>query len=302
MKWVILGIFAVLMLTACQQNEVNISITRNVTTIKNIVNSPIDNITQNTALLNKTAENISISFIDVGPGDAIFIITPNKKFIVIDGGDGTHALKFTKYLLSRGVSEIDSVILTNPKAEHVSGINSLFTNFRIDKFFYSGAPYQATSYKNLIYRVSVIDENIAKYLVKTEIPLEIDGVNITLYPPYNGNFSNNVDENSIIIKVEYGKFSALLLSDCSGNCEYKVIDENLKSDIVKIPYHGDVEFSAKLLEATEPKITVVSNGDIPANNILLSLFTTTTYSTYEFGTLTFVSNGEKYWVKKEKIQ
>jgi len=292
----------IVLLTACQQNEVKVSITRNITTISTIVNKPInEGINEsNQTTLNKTAENISISFIDVGSGDAVLIVTPNKKFVVIDGGDASHSLGFTKELMTKGVDQIDTVILTNPKAEHCAGINSLFTNFKIKKFFYSGAPYQATTYKNLIYRVSAIDENIAKYLVKTELPLEVDGVNISVYPPYNGNFSSNVDENSLVIRIEYGKFSVLLLSDCIGKCEKMVINKGLKADIVKIPSHGDIAFSEGLLKSTEPKITVVTNGEILDNNILLSLFTTETYSTFQYGTITFVTDGNTYSIKKEK--
>jgi len=79
-----------------------------------------------------------------------------------------------------------------------------------------------------------------------------------------------------------------------------VINKGLKADIVKIPSHGDIAFSEGLLKSTEPKITVVTNGEILDNNILLSLFTTETYSTFQYGTITFVTDGNTYSIKKEK--
>ena len=70
---------------------------------------------------------LHIHFVDVGQGDCTFIVTPNNKKILIDGGEGVDEI-LVSYLLDRRVKSIDYVIVSHFDSDHVRG--SAYSNGR----------------------------------------------------------------------------------------------------------------------------------------------------------------------------
>lgn len=75
---------------------------------------------------NKLPQDLKIFFIDVGQGDSTLIITPKGKTILIDGG-GTRekevfdvgAKILIPYLLDRGITNLDYIIISHFDSDHV---------------------------------------------------------------------------------------------------------------------------------------------------------------------------------------
>lgn len=60
----------------------------------------------------KVLSELEVHFIDVGQGDSILILTPEKTAILIDGGEpGSGTLQ---YLKGQGVAHIDLLVATHP--------------------------------------------------------------------------------------------------------------------------------------------------------------------------------------------
>ena len=78
-------------------------------------------------------KNLTIHFIDVGQGDSCFIITPKNKTILIDGGGSLSSSvdigknTLIPYLLDRGYSSIDYVIISHFDQDHVRRNFNTFT-------------------------------------------------------------------------------------------------------------------------------------------------------------------------------
>ena len=76
-------------------------------------------------------KQLNIYFLDVGQGDSCFIVTPNKKTILIDGGGSTSGSfnvgkdTLIQYLLDRGFTKIDYVFISHFDQDHVGGILSV---------------------------------------------------------------------------------------------------------------------------------------------------------------------------------
>jgi phosphoribosyl 1,2-cyclic phosphodiesterase len=66
--------------------------------------------------------------IDVGQGDATFIVTPNRKKILIDGGLNRRALGFLiwRYRLDKPENsvDIDLMVLTHADSDHLKGFDA----------------------------------------------------------------------------------------------------------------------------------------------------------------------------------
>jgi len=69
---------------------------------------------------------LEVYFIDAGQGDSTFIVTPERKKILIDGGQNMRALGFLswKYRLDKPGSsvDIDLLVLTHADSDHINGL------------------------------------------------------------------------------------------------------------------------------------------------------------------------------------
>jgi beta-lactamase superfamily II metal-dependent hydrolase len=92
----------------------------------------------------KTERDLEIYFIDVGQGDATFIITPAGKKILVDGGLNNRALGFLVWLYrldQAGNSvDIDLLVLSHPDRDHVVGLVPIIEHpcIRVKRIVHSG--------------------------------------------------------------------------------------------------------------------------------------------------------------------
>src|SRR5438105_9092865 len=64
---------------------------------------------------------LHIVFCDVGQGDAILIVTPNNKHILVDAGPDRKTIDCLSKHMAFWDRTIDLFILTHPHADHFSG-------------------------------------------------------------------------------------------------------------------------------------------------------------------------------------
>lgn len=109
-------------------------------------------------------------FIDVGQGDATFIVTPSGKKILIDGGLNQRALGFLawKYRLEEPSTKlvIDLLVLSHADGDHLDGLMPIVAHPRIHvrKIIHSGiAVYAEKAYATSLGKTSENDGR--KYLV-----------------------------------------------------------------------------------------------------------------------------------------
>lgn len=88
-------------------------------------------------------KNLKIYFIDVGQGDSTLIITPHNKKILIDGG-GSISSNFDvgkntliPYILDRGITKIDIVIISHFDFDHVGRSFNIIRRIKSRKSIYS---------------------------------------------------------------------------------------------------------------------------------------------------------------------
>ncbi len=76
---------------------------------------------------------LSVTFLDVGQGDAILIQGPEGQRVLVDGGPGSQPIT---QALSRNLPfdsrRIDLVVLTHPQADHLSGLLTVLDRYRVE--------------------------------------------------------------------------------------------------------------------------------------------------------------------------
>lgn len=89
------------------------------------------------------------------------------------------------------------------------------------------------------------------------------GVHIRVLNPAAGAPANDPpqDDESLVLHLQYGATSALLVGDSHRRIERLLIDEAPQADLLKVDHHGSATSSSpEFLAAVQPRYAVVSVG------------------------------------------
>ena len=214
---------------------------------------------------------LKIYFIDVGQGDAAFVITPNSYTMLIDAGDldefhdhGKDVYRFIKKQL--GINKIDVAIISHPHKDHIGGMIYVLSNMKVEKFYDPGFSYPSPLYLKLLELVN--KKKVKYYLARGETYINLDpAVEIKiLYPPKNF-VLDKPNDNSVVLRIKYKEISLLFTGDIEANAEkfifkkYKKRNNNITSNILKVPHHGSNTSSTyQFIQLVSPEIAIISCG------------------------------------------
>ncbi len=226
-----------------------------------------------TACFQFIPKNLKIHFVDVGQGDCTFIITPQNKTILIDGG-GSLLEDFDvgkkiliPYLLNKGYNYLDYVIISHFDQDHIGGIMTILEELSV-KNIVIGKQYQdCENYKKFLnivkekkIKVNVVEKG-SKIHIEKKLYFDV------LWPNSSQIVSeNSINNNALVCKLFYKNFTMLFTGDIEEEAEKLLISQYkntdyLKSTILKVAHHGSKTSSAKdFLDLVNPKIALIGVG------------------------------------------
>ena len=89
-----------------------------------------------------TTTTLTVSYIDVGQGDSIWIHDSNGFDILIDGGKPSAGPTVLAYLRDHGIDDIEVMIASHPDSDHIGGLIDVLeaTDIPVQQVLYSGYP------------------------------------------------------------------------------------------------------------------------------------------------------------------
>jgi competence protein ComEC len=225
-------------------------------------------------------EKLEVTILDVGQGDALFVVFPRGKTMLIDGGGvfsgfpgkedhfgidpGEEAV--SPYLWSRGFQKLDVVALTHAHQDHVGGLTAVLNNFRVGRLWI-GREVNSTALKKL--------EELAQ-TKKIPIEYELRGKSFS-WEGVEGEFlwpeivpeevaPSAKNNDSLVLRMRYGSRALLLPGDAEKQVEKEMLEENnadsLRADVLKVGHHGSKNSTTpEFLAAMEPRVGIISSGE-----------------------------------------
>lgn len=279
-----------------------------------------------------------VRFVDVGYGDCTVVEFPDGKTLLVDAGDGSHSAtdSVLKALNRSGIGKIDYLVCTSVKREHCGGLAEVIKYKRVKRAFvpYCKATDITDGYRNFCKAVKDADiqTEICEYgngvfcdeydygfcfLSPSVHTLESEFSEYYLLNTQPN--SENIDNASAVMWVYCKDTGFLLLGDnrrtslerlClsyeTENCFIMGDRRITLSDcrVVKIAAHGNKDSAyAPLFDLVRPEYAVLStHRDVPPSMQAVSDAQrySALYRTDFDGDITFVNDGNKFTVKKEK--
>lgn len=225
------------------------------------------------------AGDLTVTFIDVGQGDSMLIESPSGRKVLIDGGgrqENSSSTAITKedptgrsivvpFLRKKGINELDLLILTHPHDDHVGGLPYVLEKIKVDRVLDSG---QAQTSRGYTHFLQLIESKRIPYKIgRAGQIIDLgDGVRgYVLHPsePLITGTDSDLNNNSIVVKLDYGRTSFLFMGDTEFEGEDRILSlgHSIRSDVLKVGHHGSrTSTSINFLEAVRPEYAVISVG------------------------------------------
>ncbi len=258
--------------------------------------------------VNYDNENLTIHFLDVDQGDAIFITTPQNTKILIDGGPNNKILNELGQVMPFWDHNIDIMILTHPHADHVVGLVEVLRRYNVKTIYHTGVLHTAPDY--LAWLKEVENQQIKTILVTKPINLLLDN-NILLdflYPLQDFSFkkAEELNNTSIVNLLTYGNTKFLFMGDAETPVEEELLNQNfeLQSNVIKIGHHGSKSStSEEFIKIVQPQYAIISAGQDNSFNHphlitvrRLERYNIKIFNTINSATITLKSDSEKIFL------
>ncbi len=247
-------------------------------------------------------ETLKIYYIDVGQADSS-LISYNDKYILIDAGNEEDGEKLVEYFKKLSIEKFDYVFATHPHEDHIGGMDDIISNFKIDNFLMPNVLTTTKTFENML---NALEKNNLGYKVpKINNEYNIDNLNIKVL--YIDDNSKDLNDDSIVLKLTFGKDSFLFMGDASKKVEKNILNSDIKSDVLKVGHHGSsYSSSSEFVDKVNPKYAMISVGlnnkyNHPTQSVI-DLFNKKNiliYRTDKDGTIILDCDGENINIKKE---
>ena len=234
-----------------------------------------------TVITARYSAGLTLSFIDVGQGDGIYLEADGTR-ILIDGGSSSQTMVGTytliPFLQHEGVRRLDSIILTHEDDDHMSGMLEILEGIP-DHGISVGClilPDIAEEIKGENYRKleeTARQKNVSVSYISRGDAIRSGRLIMECLHPEAGEFCSEANEYSTTLYVRYGSFTAILNGDLEKDGEEKCLaymktrtdlfdpDGNNRVTVLKAGHHGSRFATGEAwLSFWKPDTAVISCG------------------------------------------
>lgn len=260
----------------------------------------------------RTPGMLEITAVDVGQGDSIFVVSPDGNTMLVDAGGPvggvTEAAEATSrfdtgeevvspYLWSRRFRRLDILALSHAHSDHMGGMPAVLRNFRPRELWVSIDP-DSDAYRALLAEAAQFGVTVRHFHAGDRV--DWNGTQVSILAPETvyTNAGAPANDDSLVMRLEYGKSSVLLEGDAEASSEHTMLADGRVSAVtlLKVGHHGSrTSTTQEFLNAAAPADAVISVGKgntfgHPRYEVIdrIAQAHTKLYRTDEFGLTTFL--------------
>lgn len=206
-----------------------------------------------------------IAYLDVGQGDSTIIKMPNGKTMLIDGGERIETPTILDMADSLSIERFDVVVATHPHADHIGGLVDLFYEFPVGRVLDSGQQHTTKTFEDYL---AAIEENKIPYAmardgdaIDLDPTVDIQVLNPAKNFPFAMHDPDNFNNNSVVITLKYGEFSAIFPGDIEAATEDLLSNRDIDVDVLLASHHGsNTSSTPAYLKAALPEVVIIYAG------------------------------------------
>lgn len=223
-------------------------------------------------LLPGNGGGLTVTMLDVGQGEAIFMELPTGENVLLDAGSTSvknlYDRRILPFLRAHVVRTLDYVIVSHADYDHCAAIRELLSE------------EDGIAVKRLVLpELGAEDEGIAELMrlgeqkgceiiyLSAGDSISIGKVSLMCLNPDYGGSTGSFDRNSmsIVLHLKYGRFDMLFTGDIRSGDEERLLCAVAECEVLKVAHHGSAYSNSEaFINAVSPSLSIISSGK---NNI-----------------------------------
>jgi competence protein ComEC len=213
---------------------------------------------------------MELTAIDVGEGDAILVVSPEGKTLLIDAGGpvGGQPTDFdygenvvSPYLWNRGIQRLDAVALSHGHSDHMGGMHAVLKNF-LPKEIWIGVLPHTPATDAFLADASSLDIPVVRKNAGESFFWNGARVEVLAPPADQPALAQPRNDDSLVLHMHYGATSMLLEGDAEKAVERAIAAQfHPHADLLKVGHHGSATSTTpQLIDSVHPQYAVISLG------------------------------------------
>ena len=222
-------------------------------------------------------DDLRVTMIDVGHGNAALMELPEGYNILIDGGGfsdnsifDTGARIVAPFLWQKKIKTVDTLVLSHPNSDHLNGLIYIAEHFNVKNVWTNNEATDTFAYQKFMETIKKNKIHMPDFK-QISGTLHINGVCIDILYPQEDFIERRIKEswrdlnnNSLVLKASFGAKSFLFPGDIEMRAEYElaaIAGDKLKSTVLLAPHHGSKTSSTeRFIEKVNPEVIIISSG------------------------------------------
>jgi competence protein ComEC len=230
-------------------------------------------------------DRLEVTAIDVGQGDSLLVIGPTGHGMLIDAGGPTGAAAnaenasgnatfdvgeevVSPYLWSRQIRRLDVIALTHAHSDHMGGMPAALRNFRPRELWVAVDP-NSTPYRALLDEAKTLGIRVRRLRAGDRVAWEGIDISVLAPAPDYANSGPPINNDSLVLRMQFGQASALLEGDAEAPSERAMINASLHGSgpqigpdtLLKVGHHGSrTSTTPEFLALAAPQEAIISVG------------------------------------------
>ena len=204
---------------------------------------------------------LSLHLFSFGKADAFLLLT-EEGAVLIDTGESGQGKEILSFLEERGISELDTLIVTHFDKDHVGGAAKVLKGIPVRRVLQSNCPRDSKEYNKYVSALALC--RIEPVTVREELSFFLGGASFTVYPPEKETYPKDPSNNSsLAVAVRYGDTSFLFTGDAESARLKELSGADLGAfSFLQVPHHGTWETQlAALLAKADPDVAVITSSE-----------------------------------------
>ncbi|GAI40592.1 unnamed protein product, partial [marine sediment metagenome] len=197
--------------------------------------------------------------------------------------------------------------------DHVTGLVEVLNRYQVKQVLHPDLDFESDIYDEWL---SLVEERDIKCTIaQAGQQIDLGGVVIKVLNPQIPHLTgteSDIDNNGMVLHISMGEVSFLLTADIMWEAEFELTTHraNLTSTVLKVAHHGSATSTTpEFLAVVNPQLAVISVGadnrfGHPTPEVMEKLEdrigSENIYRTDKLGTIEFITDGERLWVRVER--
>jgi competence protein ComEC len=204
--------------------------------------------------------SFTVSFLDVGQGDATLLQAPGGETALIDGGPAQPDSDLVEKLRESGARSLDLVVLTHAQADHEGGLEAVLRELPVSLLLNGGQGARARAHRRIV--ALARQRGVRVISGRAGETLRVGAMRLRVLSPERGlsTPAEEPNDRAIVLVATYAGLDVFLPADAESNVTLGLPLRPV--EVLKVAHHGSEDEGLRsLLGRLEPEIAVIEVGE-----------------------------------------